>query len=99
MADAFHLFGGGSFNDLDSFELALIHMDESAFTHHTDGRNDFATWVEHALRKPLLAALLRECRTAHEMAVVIETYQLVSKAPEQEVLVSDVVRRLVGRFS
>ena len=99
MTDAFHVHGGGSFDDLDSFELALIHMDEHTFAHHTDGRNDFANWIEYSLKKPLLAALLRECRTAHEMAVVLETYQLVSKAPEQEVLVSDVVRRLVGRFS
>lgn len=99
MADAFHLHTGGSFDDLDSFELALVHMDEHVFAHHTDGRNDFATWIEDSLRKPLLAALLRECHSAHEMAVVIETYQLMSSAPEQEILVSDVVRRLVGRFS
>jgi hypothetical protein len=99
MADVFHMHGGGSFGDLDSFELALIHMDEHVFAHHMDGRNDFALWIEHALRKPLLAALVRQCRTAHEMAVVLETYQLVGKAPEQEILVSDVVRRLVGRFS
>ena len=99
MADGFHVHGGGFFDDLESFELALIHMDPAVFAHHTDGRNDFATWVEFGLGKPLLAALLRECEGPHEMAMVLETYQLMTKVPEREILVSDVVRRLVGRFS
>lgn len=99
MDEPFQLHSGGSIEDLADLSSALVTMDPGVFAFHTDGRNDFAAWVEGSLGKPLLAALLRECETAHEMTVVVETYETLRRTPEHEELVSDVVRRLVPRFS
>lgn len=99
MDEPFQLHDGGPIGSLSELSTALVEMDPGVFAFHTDGRNDFASWVEGSLGKPLLGALLRECETAHEMAVVIETYETLRNAPEHEALVSDVVRRLVPRLS
>lgn len=96
MVEAFYLHGGGSFSDLEGLMGALAHMDDAIFAFHTDNRNDFASWVESCVRKPLLGALLRECETKHEMLIALETYDLVRKV--EEPLISDVVRRVTKRF-
>lgn len=95
MADTFHLSNGETFSDLEGLSDALRSMDAGTFAFHTEGRNDFATWVGSSVRKPLLAALLRECETPHEMVIALESYSLLRM--REEPLVSDVVRDVTAR--
>lgn len=65
---------GQILQDLSQLQLAFGSMDDEIFLHHvTDGKNDFADWVEHVLEDRECAEALRKAkkRTQAEKAVAL----------------------------
>jgi DNA repair exonuclease SbcCD ATPase subunit len=70
----FRLADGRVLKSLPDLRDALANMPLALFAQHVDAaaqRNDFATWVEHALLSPTLAELLREQHTPEDMRAAI----------------------------
>jgi hypothetical protein len=70
----FRLSDGRILKNLVDLRDALKSMSPEVFSHHVSAspaRNDFASWVEHALANPVLAQLLREQTNAQDMLAAV----------------------------
>ncbi len=76
----FRTVDGHVLRNLTDLRDALTTLAPHVFAHHVraDG-NDFASWVEHALKSPTLAELMREQHSALDMAHAIVAHEGMSK--------------------
>ena len=76
----FRTVDGHVLRNLTDLRDALATLAPHVFAHHVraDG-NDFASWVEHALKNPALAELMREQHSAIDMAHAIVAHEGMSK--------------------
>jgi hypothetical protein len=57
----FHSNDGQILKNVSELPAAIRNMPNESFLHHVNSeKNDFATWVEHAVSEPKLAASLRK---------------------------------------
>lgn len=62
---------GKILSTLNDLKRALKDMSKDAYGHHTDGRNDFASWVEFVLLDTDCANELRKAKTQKEALAVV----------------------------
>ena len=71
----FWLKGGKAIKNLQELVSHLETMDENTFKHHVnEHKNDFATWVEHAIGNRKLALRLSSVSTPEHMAHHIQDH-------------------------
>jgi hypothetical protein len=64
--------GGATLHSLKDLYGVLSTMPEEEFAHHvTEGKNDFAAWVEHSHGDKFLAQQLRQAKSKEEMQKAI----------------------------
>ena len=59
----------------DELKEALLSMSAETYAHHTDGKNDFATWVEFVLCDVECAKSLRKATSAKTAAAVLAKHR------------------------
>ena len=67
----FYLHGGSVLASLEELHDALLAMSDDQFTYHTDGRNDFAQWVDEVLGEAEVATALHRARMRKEAAKIL----------------------------
>ena len=68
---------------LDDLSEAINLIDPETFLKHVnEGKNDFASWVEHVFSETELAEQLRKFPTPLRMMVSIEKFLRLSEAPK-----------------
>jgi hypothetical protein len=73
--EAFHFHNGRSARSAADLAQVLEEGPESLYADHvTAERNDFASWAQHALGEPVLAARLREARSRESMLAAIHEW-------------------------
>lgn len=70
----FYLQGGSVLASLKELHEALNLMSEDQFKYHTDGRNDFASWVDEVLGEAEAAAALRTAQMREEAARLLSAW-------------------------
>jgi hypothetical protein len=72
---AFWIHNGPVLRNLVDLRDAFGSMSAELFNYHANSeKNDFANWVEHVLKEPILAAKLRSYKTQKTMAKAVGTY-------------------------
>jgi hypothetical protein len=69
---AFQTRDGARLESVKDLYGHLSAITDEAFAHHVqEGKNDFASWVEHAHNDKFLAAAIRRAKTKEEMRKMI----------------------------
>lgn len=72
---AFWVHNGPVLKNLVDLRSAFESIGADLFNYHVNHeKNDFANWVEHVLKEPVLAAKLRTYKTQKTMAKAVGTY-------------------------
>jgi hypothetical protein len=71
----FWVSNGAILANLNELYEALMNMDDETFAHHVNNdKNDFAKWVDEALKDPELGKKLMKCKTTAAMLKVVGTH-------------------------